>query len=85
MPSHIFAHLGMWQESIESNLASLVAAEEATRSQRDDGSGDALHAMMYLAYSYLQSGDDEGAWRVVERIQSVSGAMANDIVIIMHS
>jgi len=36
--------------------------------------------MMYLAYSYLQSGDDEGAWRVVERIQSVSGAMANDIV-----
>lgn len=80
MPSHIFAHLGMWQESIESNLASLAAADEATRSQRDDGSGDALHAMMYLTYSYLQSGDDEGARHVVERIKSVSGAMDNDVV-----
>ena len=76
MPAHIFARLGMWQESIASNLASLSAAEEATRSERDDGSGDALHAMMYLAYSYLQSGQDEDAQRVVERIKAVPGATA---------
>jgi hypothetical protein len=31
MPAHIFVRLGMWQESIESNLASLAAAKEATR------------------------------------------------------
>jgi tetratricopeptide (TPR) repeat protein len=80
MPSHIFAHLGMWQESIESNLASLAAAEEATRSRRDDGSGDALHAMRYLTYSYLQSGDDESARQVIKRIESVSNAMTNDII-----
>lgn len=80
MPAHIFARLGMWQESIESNLASLAAAEEATRSQRDDGSGDALHAMMYLAYSYLQTGEDEDAHHVIERIKEVRGATAADVV-----
>jgi tetratricopeptide (TPR) repeat protein len=36
--------------------------------------------MMYLTYSYLQSGDDEAAFHVVERIKSVSGATANDVI-----
>ncbi|HXB20597.1 MAG TPA: tetratricopeptide repeat protein [Candidatus Solibacter sp.] len=80
MPAHIFAHLGMWQEAIESNLASLAAAEEATKSGRDDGSGDALHAMMYLTYAYLQIGDDESARNIVERIKSVPEARPNDIM-----
>jgi tetratricopeptide (TPR) repeat protein len=80
MPAHIFARLGMWQESIESNLASLAAAKEATRWGHDDGSGDALHAMMYLTYSYLQSGDDESARNVLADIKSVPGATANDVI-----
>ena len=79
MPAHIFVRLGMWQESIVSNLASLAAADEATRSQRDDGSGDALHAMMYLSYSYLQSGEHEDARQVVEHIKTVPGATANSV------
>jgi tetratricopeptide (TPR) repeat protein len=79
MPSHIFVRLGMWQDSIASNLSSLAAAEDATTSQRDDGSGDALHAMMYLFYSYLQSGQDEEARLVVERISTVPGATVDDI------
>lgn len=80
MPSHIFARLGMWRESITSNLASIAAAREATRSQRDDGSGDELHALMYLEYSYLQSGDDESARQVLDSINDVSGARAYDII-----
>lgn len=79
MPSHIFVRLGMWQESIASNATSLAAAEKASKSQRDDGSGDALHAIMYLTYSYLQSGQDEEARRVLEHINSVEGATASDI------
>ncbi len=79
MPAHIFVRLGMWQESIASNLASLSAADEATRSQRDDGSGDALHAMMYLSYSYLQSGEHKDARQVVEHIKAVPGATANSV------
>jgi tetratricopeptide (TPR) repeat protein len=80
MPSHIFARLGMWQDSIASNLASIAAAQRATREHWDDGSGDELHAVTYLAYSYLQSGDDQAARRTVESIKDVSGATANDIV-----
>ncbi len=80
MPSHIFVRLGMWQDSIASNLASLSAADEATRSQQDDGSGDALHAMMYLSYSYLQSGEDGDAHEVVERIKAVRGATVSDVI-----
>ena len=80
MPSHIFARLGMWRESIASNLASIAAAREITRSQRDNASGDELHAMMYLEYSYLQSGDKESARQVAANIQNVSGARRYDVI-----
>lgn len=79
MPSHIFSRLGMWQDSIASNLASIEAAEEATNSQRDDESGDALHAMMYLAYSYAQAGQNEDARRVTEHLRAVPDARAADV------
>jgi hypothetical protein len=52
MPSHIFTRLGLWQESIESNLASAAAA------RKDNAPGDELHARDYLVYAYLQSGQD---------------------------
>lgn len=80
MPAHIFVRLGMWQDSIASNLASIAAAREATRSQRDDGSSDELHALMYLEYSYLQSGDSESARHVVESVKLVSGARRYDVI-----
>lgn len=55
MPSHIFTRLGLWQESIDSNLASAAAA------RKDGGSGDELHARDYLVYAYLQRGQDAEA------------------------
>ena len=42
MPSHIFTRLGMWDDSIESNLAARAAAH-----QQGD-TGEELHAMDYL-------------------------------------
>jgi tetratricopeptide (TPR) repeat protein len=36
--------------------------------------------MMYLTYSYLQSGDSEGARRVVDQIGSIPEARTNDII-----
>ena len=50
MPSHIFTRLGLWSDSIHSNLA----AKGAAHSQGD--TGEELHAMDYLMYAYLQSG-----------------------------
>ncbi len=53
MPSHIFTRLGLWDDSIASNLAAQAAAH-----QQGD-TGEELHAMDYLMYAYLQSGRDE--------------------------
>jgi tetratricopeptide (TPR) repeat protein len=52
MPSHIFIRLGLWQESIESNVASATAARKYASLK------DEIHAMDYLAYAYLQAAQD---------------------------
>jgi tetratricopeptide (TPR) repeat protein len=64
MPSHIFSRLGLWQESINSNLASLEASRKADEQKRG-GSDHALHAMDFLNYAYLQVGRDKDAKAVV--------------------
>jgi hypothetical protein len=58
MPSHIFTRLGLWQESIDSNLASAAAA------RKNGLVGDELHAIDYLVYAYLQKGQDREALAV---------------------
>lgn len=65
MPSHIFTRLGLWQESIDSNLASATAA------RNDGGSGDELHARDYLVYAYLQRGQDTEAKKVFDAVPRV--------------
>jgi hypothetical protein len=59
MPSHIFTRLGLWEDSIASNLA----AREAAHQQGD--TGEELHTMEYLVYAYLQSGRDKDAAQVI--------------------
>jgi tetratricopeptide (TPR) repeat protein len=67
MPSHIFTRLGLWPESIASNVASADAARRLV-AQRHPGAAsfDALHALDYLEYAYLQMGDEKSARRVLE-------------------
>ncbi|HEX6409632.1 MAG TPA: hypothetical protein VFZ88_03475 [Sphingomicrobium sp.] len=66
MPSHIFTRLGMWEESIASNLRSEAAARALMKSEGfDGGSNEQLHAMDYLAYAYLQRGQEAEAQRVL--------------------
>jgi len=64
MPSHIFSRLGLWQESVQSNLASLEASRKADE-QKLGGSDHALHAMQFLNYAYLQTGREDEARTVV--------------------
>jgi len=64
MPSHIFARLGLWQEDIESNLASLHAAQNPSIVHA--GGENQLHAMEFLEYAYLQIGEDEKATAMLE-------------------
>jgi tetratricopeptide (TPR) repeat protein len=58
MPSHIFTRLGLWQESIASNLDSAAAARKHNEPK------DELHALDYLVFAYLQTGQDQKAYNV---------------------
>src|SRR5213078_1033117 len=62
MPSHIFTRLGMWKESIESNLASADASRRYAE-QYFPGAmmQEELHALDYALYGYLQTGQDSKA------------------------
>ena len=74
MPSHIFTRLGMWPESIESNIASArVAREWVARTKPGATSYEELHAMDYLEYAYLQSGQDAKARALVDSVAQVTG------------
>lgn len=73
MPSHIFTALGLWQDSIDSNVASAAAAKSyVARTLPGAASQDQLHAMDYLAYAYLQTCHDTEARHVVEEAAAVS-------------
>ena len=61
MPSHIFFALGMWDEAIASNIASMKTA-------RDQGAGG-YHPLHWLEHAWLQTGrndDAAGLVRIVE-------------------
>ena len=60
MPSHIFTRLGLWQESIDSNLVSAASAA------RNNAPGNELHAKDYLIYAYLQGDQDRAANRALQ-------------------
>ena len=71
MPSHIFTRLGLWPESIQSNLASAAAAHKyVAMSHPGAAAFDQLHAMDYLVYAYLQSAQDREAKRMLDQVNA---------------
>jgi len=70
MPSHIFARVGDWPASIQSNLASIAATRKATEMHMG-GEGHAFHAMDFLIYAYLQSGRETDAAKVIDEVKTM--------------
>jgi hypothetical protein len=66
MPSHTFTRVGAWQDSIASNRASSDSA------MKIDAHGEALHASDYLAYAYLQSGQDKAFQALIKSLPAVA-------------
>ena len=66
MPSHTFTRVGLWQESIETNRRS---AESALK---ENATSEALHAMDYQTYAYLQIAKDADARRVADDARTVA-------------
>jgi hypothetical protein len=72
MPSHIFTRLGLWDDSIASNLAARSAA------QHQGDTGEELHAMDYLVYAYLQRGRDQDASQVIQQLKAMQNLGLDD-------
>jgi len=70
MPSHIFARLGLWQDDIDSNLAS-IAATRKTAAMHMSGESHQFHAMDFLVHAYLQSGHEAEAQHVIEEVRAM--------------
>ncbi len=67
MPSHIFIRLGLWEEAVAANQRSYDAALAEVRQAGQTGlAGENFHAMDYMAYAYLQLGNDSAARRLAE-------------------
>jgi hypothetical protein len=73
MPSHIFTRLGLWQESIESNLVGhRIAAAYAAETYGPGGyDQETVHTLDYLAYAYLQTAQDGAAKGVVDEVAAL--------------
>jgi tetratricopeptide (TPR) repeat protein len=76
MPSHIFARLGLWQDDIDSNLAS-IAATRKTAAMHMGGEGHQFHAMDFLSYAYLQIGHEADAQRVLDEVKAMPAKQEN--------
>ncbi|MFZ0799042.1 MAG: hypothetical protein WCA13_12425 [Terriglobales bacterium] len=70
MPSHIFARLGLWQDDVNSNLASIAATRKATEMNMG-GESHQFHAMDFLIYAYLQSGREAEASKVIDEVKTM--------------
>lgn len=72
MPSHIFVRLGLWQETVRSNLDARASAKAFARRHNLPGAWDEqLHAMDYLVYGYLQAAQDKQALAVLDELNSI--------------
>jgi tetratricopeptide (TPR) repeat protein len=72
MPSHIYTMVGMWNESIRSNLRSNeVAADYAKKAKLDGTMSGVPHAYDFMEYAYLQLGQDAKAKALIEETAAV--------------
>ena len=79
MPSHIFTRLGLWKESITSNIDSAESAVCYAESVNPDANWvSEIHALDYLVYAYLQLGDNEKAQIEMDKMQEIKQVFPAD-------
>jgi tetratricopeptide (TPR) repeat protein len=68
MPSHTFTRVGLWKESVATNIKSAAEAEKT------GGVGEALHALDYQTYAYLQMAQDAQAKAALDHAMTAGAA-----------
>jgi hypothetical protein len=66
MPSHTFTRVGLWQQSIDTNIQSAAVAKE------QKATGEELHASDYQMYAFLQSAQDAAAKRLLDSLPEIA-------------
>ena len=72
MPSHIVFALGMWDEAIAANEASVAVADERVKRKGLGPANRDYHSLLWLEYVYLQKRRSTNARQVLRGIQSPS-------------
>lgn len=73
MPSHIFTRLGLWEECIQSNRASVASAKCYAAQAGIQGHWDEeLHGLDYLVYAYLQRGENDSAKQQLNYLKTIT-------------
>ena len=79
MPSHIFTRLGLWNESIKSNIDSANSAVCYAESVNPDANWvSEIHALDYLVYAYLQLGDNAKARLEMNKMLEIKEVFPSD-------
>jgi len=79
MPSHIFTRLGLWDESISTNINSESSASCYAENVNPDVTWVAeLHAVDYLVYAYLQKGNTQKAQEYLQQTQSITSVFPKE-------
>jgi hypothetical protein len=69
MPSHIYSILGMWEDSVRSNLAALAAGNDYAAKNFPDATHPSVpHLLDFLVTAYLQTAKDGDAKQLVESL-----------------
>ena len=74
MPSHTFTRVGMWNESVKTNLRSREVA------LRDSSIAEALHASDYAVYAYLQMRKDSSAREILRGLPALAARFDPTVV-----
>lgn len=83
IPSHIYVALGMWKESVASNVDSYQASLDRVKRKELDGTDRGYHSMAWLHYSYLQQGKfDEATVLLKEMISYYQDSTHSDYYLI---
>jgi len=73
MPSHIFTRLGLWDESISTNIKSAYSARWYGDNVNPGATwANELHAVDYLVYAYLQNGNNQKAHELLQETQAIT-------------
>ncbi|MEQ8704776.1 MAG: hypothetical protein RIC19_12695 [Phaeodactylibacter sp.] len=68
MPSHIYVAMGMWEEVVNSNIASYEASIKRMKAKDLDNDARSYHAFHWLQYGYLQKGSVEEAEDILSQM-----------------